>query len=226
MLLTCSKNTAIILTRGDEEVNLLTARSQLGQNLFYMEVILMKKSNKGFTLVELIVVIAIIGILAAILVPAMIGYITDSKLSSANSSAKQVYTAINNYCEKIVSNQEPLSCTSLENVKVVGKGTNNTFGADAETAIVKDDINASEANQKAYIASAVGLAMGSEADGTYFSCTFKSGFPEALIWAKSASDPYVGGYPKQATAKYWTLDAAVSGDEADCGTSASFTAST
>lgn len=55
------------------------------------------RARKGFTLVELIVVIAIIGVLAAILVPTMLGIVTKARVQSANTTAANIQELINLY---------------------------------------------------------------------------------------------------------------------------------
>ena len=49
---------------------------------------------KGFTLTEMIVVLAIIGILTALLMPNMIAYYRNSRLKASNADAKMVYNAV------------------------------------------------------------------------------------------------------------------------------------
>ena len=51
------------------------------------------KNKKGFTLIELIVVIAILGILALFLVPQFMGYSQDAKKQVAIANTRTVWTA-------------------------------------------------------------------------------------------------------------------------------------
>lgn len=54
----------------------------------------MKHKNKGFTLVELIVVLVILAILAALLVPALTGYIDKAKEKKIVAETRMLHTAI------------------------------------------------------------------------------------------------------------------------------------
>lgn len=95
----------------------------------------MKNSNKkGFTLVELVVVIAIIGVLAAILVPSMMGYVKKSRLKTANGNAKTAYNAVAEYLAdqetqgKLASASTDAAKTSAENeLKTNGNGSGEVY---------------------------------------------------------------------------------------------------
>jgi prepilin-type N-terminal cleavage/methylation domain-containing protein len=70
----------------------------------------MRKNNKGFTLIELMIVVVIIGILAALAIPRFMRSTTKSKQSEAKQLLKQVYTMqhayrqeFNSYCLNGVS---------------------------------------------------------------------------------------------------------------------------
>lgn len=53
-----------------------------------------KKNNKGFTLVEMIVVMVILTVLAAILIPGLLGWIDEARGKQYVLSARSVYMAV------------------------------------------------------------------------------------------------------------------------------------
>lgn len=54
-------------------------------------------NKKGFTLVELMIVVVIIGILAAIAIPMYSSYTNKSKTKAAQADLKNIFTAIDTY---------------------------------------------------------------------------------------------------------------------------------
>ena len=58
---------------------------------------LMKKGEKGFTLIELMIVVAILGILAAVAIPAFVKYMRRSKTSEAEDKLAYLFRAGTTY---------------------------------------------------------------------------------------------------------------------------------
>ena len=125
--------------------------------------------RKGFTLVELMVVILIVGILAAVAIPLMQGRINKAKWSEANATAGTIRTAIRAYAaETSIASAAALASHNLGETAVqnaLGFSANDCAGT--YFAPANYTITAVNGDGIASITVANGSGTGAPTDGPY-----------------------------------------------------------
>jgi len=98
-----------------------------------------KSENRGFTLLELMLVVVIIGLLAAIVAPALIGRSKEAKVSAVKAQIANFETALDLY--KMDNDEYPSSEQGLQALRAQPSGdppANNWKGPYLKKAIPKD----------------------------------------------------------------------------------------
>ena len=134
------------------------------------------KNKKGFTLVELVVVIAIVGILAAIIIPSVIIYISRARQATANEDAKNLFDHLASYAEELDTIDD--RSTLPDGIYYYGQN-------------VQQNANFNQA-----LSDAIEQEVGDISDNMCVLVKFvNSGFPKVIVATGGLNDEYYGIYP-------------------------------
>ncbi|MGN0142429.1 MAG: prepilin-type N-terminal cleavage/methylation domain-containing protein [Roseburia sp.] len=139
------------------------------------------KEKKGFTLIEMIIVIAIIAILIALIAPNLVKYLDTAKQTKADAAAKTLYTATNTYLADQYAKGASVSTKPSGGTNVTWTVSSKTTSSTDLKAILSEYFNPNEIGE----------------DGTYkMSCTVQfdaNGNVAKVTWEDGAA---TGTYPK------------------------------
>ncbi|MCR4638443.1 type II secretion system protein [Ruminococcus sp.] len=187
----------------------------------------MKSRRKGFTLTELIVVIAILGILMAIVIPSWGYFMRRSRERTANAKAKVVFNAAQTEFTRIAQNERHALTVSNDNMELylnekddadaeiyVGRGDfyfywNGTNGIQVANDGKPDGITQNN-NENAHIATSINNICGREGVYKVYVNNYNV---QSVVYCSQTNGQYKGTYPRTMGSEQISDESAVRDNE-------------
>ena len=166
----------------------------------------MKGLNKGFTLIELMIVVAIIGILAAIAIPNFIKFQARSKQSEAKANLKASFTAMKAYYQE----KDKYSSIVTEIGFVPERNNRFAYFLDGTAPVLSNRTAAVETYPAGSNGIGVDQFKGYAAVAYQQSACTGTGIPDATTWNDTAGAPQwtvfaVGNVDGDADLDHWSI---------------------
>lgn len=154
----------------------------------------MNKKAKGFTLIELIIVIAIIGVLSAILIPSWMNYIRSSRIKTQNNNAKVVFNAAQTVTQRYKFRERGVDSSNRD----IGDGDfyflwNGTTGFVCDSS--GNDAGADSNFNSDYADAINNFFSGSE--GTVYKIYVNDYIVKSVVSGRTDADSYLGSFPER-----------------------------
>lgn len=155
----------------------------------------MKKRAKGFTLIELIIVIAIMGVLMAILIPSWMNYIRNSRIKTQNNNSKVVFDAAQQVLQEYKFMERHSNADA--SLQVTGGEFFLYWNGNAATATGVDNNGnavAKDASLGTELAEEINKVY-SNGDETCYRIYVRDYLVQSVVCARYDGDDFMGSYP-------------------------------